>query len=68
LKTSNPNTHVSPSNGSSTAKPLRPIFTFRKIATVALVVLEMPYDVEAGAMWLDDKAFRKAKMKITMLI
>ena len=43
LKTSNPNTHVSPSNGSSTAEPLRPTFTFLKVSsTEALVSAVLP--------------------------
>ena len=72
LKTSNPNAHVSPSNGSSTAEPLRPIFTFLNIASaVALVVVVLPSDVLAVVVvltYLADIALRKAKMKITTLI
>ena len=72
LKTSNPNTHVSPSNGSSTAEPLRPTFTFVNISSAeALVVLLLPskvFNLEVAATCLEDKAFRKARTKITMLI
>ena len=70
LKTSNPKTHVSPSNGSSTAKLLRPIFTFLTVATIALVV-PIPtsdvLDVRVVLPWLADKALRKARIKITTL-
>ena len=69
LKTSNPNTHVSPSNGSSTAEPLRPIFTLLNIASVFALVIptlssDVP-DVRAVLTWLKDKALRNARMKIT---
>ncbi len=71
LKTSNPNTHVSPSNGSSTAEPLRPIFIFLNIASaVALVVPVLASDapdVRVVLTWLEDKALRKVRMKITTL-
>ncbi len=70
LKTSNPNTHVSPSNGSSTAEPLRPNFMFLNIASAfALVVPVLASDapdVRAELTWLEDKALRKARMKITI--
>ncbi len=71
LKTSNPNTHVSPSNGSSTAEPLRPIFTFLNIASaIALVVPVLASnvpDVRVVLTWLEDRALRNARMKITTL-
>ncbi len=71
LKTSNPNTHVSPSNGSSTAEPLRPIFTFLNIASaIALVVPVLASnvpDVRVVLAWLEDRALRNARMKITTL-
>ena len=38
LKTSNPNNHVRPSKGRSTAEPLRPTFTFLNISSVEAVV------------------------------
>ena len=60
LKTSSPNTHVSPSNGSSTAEPLRPTFAFLSaVAAVAFAVLFTT---------LENNALRKARMKITKLI
>ena len=72
LKTSNPNNHVNPSNGSSTAEPLRPTFAFLNISSAkALVVVVLPAKVsnlEVAATCLEDKAFRKARTKITMLI
>ncbi len=72
LKTSNPNTHVSPRRGSSTAEPLRPIFTFFNIASAfALVVPALPSNVPEVLVvltWLEDNALRKAKMKITTFI
>ena len=70
LKTSNPNNHVNPSNGSSTAKPLRPTFAFLNISSAkALVVVPSKVsNLEVAATCLEDKAFRKARTKITMLI
>ena len=71
LKTSNPNTHVSPSSGSSTAEPLRPIFTFLSIALdIALVVPVLASnvpDVRVVLTWPEDRALRNARMKITTL-
>ena len=71
LKTSNPKTHVSPSNGSNTAELFRPIFTFLAMAAaIALVVPVVPSDVLVVRMvltLLEDRALRKARMKITTL-
>ena len=71
LKTSNPKTHVSPSNGSNTAELFRPIFTFLAMAeAIALVVPVLPSDVLVVRMvltLLEDRALRKARMKITTL-
>ena len=39
LKTSNPNTQVSPINGSSTAEPLRPTFAFLNIASAVTLLV-----------------------------
>ena len=67
LKTSKPNTHVSPSIGSSTAEPLRPILAFLNLVqTVALVVVSLPC-VRVAVTSQVDKAFLKAKIKITKL-
>ena len=72
LKTNNPNTHVSPSKGSSTAEPLRPTFTFLNISSAeALVIVVLPSEVsnlDVAATWLADNALRNARMKMTMLI
>ena len=72
LKNRNPNTHVSPSNGSSTAKPLRPIFTFLNISSAEALVIELlpskVSNLDVAATWLVDKALRNARMKMTMLI
>ena len=72
LKTSNPNTHVSPSNGSSTAEPLRPTFTFLNISSAeALVDVVLPskvFNLDVAATWLVDKALRNARMKMAVLI
>ena len=46
LKTSNPKTHVNPSNGSSTAEPLRPTFTFLNISSAeAFLVVVLSFKV-----------------------
>ena len=72
LKTSNPNTHVNPSNGNSTAEPLRPTFTFLNISSaeplVVVVLFTKVFNLEVAATLLEDKALRNARMKITMLI
>ncbi len=71
LKTSNPNTHVSPSNGSSAAEPLKLIFIFLNIALALALVVPVRHsdapDVRVVLTWLEDKALRKARMKITTL-
>jgi hypothetical protein len=68
LKTSNPNTHVSPSNGSSMADPLRPTFTFLNNSWAeALAVVVFP-PCALSLTWLEDRVFRKARTKTTTFI
>ena len=71
LKTRIPNTHVSPSNGSSTAEPLRPTFAFLNISSAEVLVdVVLPskvFNLDDAATWLVDNALRNARIKITML-
>lgn len=58
LNTNKPNSHVSPRIGSSIAEPFRPTFAFLKVLLVFVLVPAI----------LEDMAFRRARMKIIMLI
>ena len=67
LKTSKPNTHVSPSIGSSIAEPLRPSFAFLNLVQiVALVVVPLPCVLVEVTSQMD-KVFLKARIKMTKL-
>ena len=72
LKTSSPNSHVSPSIGSSIAEPLRATFAFFNIVpTAAWIVPALPLvggSVWVALVWPEDNALLNAKMKITELI
>ncbi len=68
LKTSNPNTHVSPSNGSSTAEPLRSIFAFLNIASAFEVLLPFNVlEVCVALTWWVDRTLFSARIKKTRL-
>ena len=69
LKTSRPKIHVSPSNGSSIAEPLRPILAFFNKASAVVAVLQpSALNILVELTSLNDNALRKAMMKITKLI
>ena len=62
LKTSSPNSHVSPSIGSSIAEPLRATLVFFNVSPI------VGFSVQVVLTLLEDRALLKAKMKITELI
>lgn len=73
LKTSRPKIHVSPSNGSSIAEPLRPTLAlFNKASAVVVAVVAVlqssALNILVELTPLNDNALRKAMMKITKLI